>query len=105
MIREVVGRAAYRSPSMVNGSYGTATDLWSLGILLHRLLIGKEIFAEDEGDAMKEVAIFTKIDFLSSGAWTLVSKDAKDLISKLLTVQENDRMNAEDLLGEKWNIS
>ena len=93
------------SPSMINGFYGSATDLWSLGILLHRLLIGKELFiGANENEVMKEVENFKKIDFLSNIAWTEVSDNAKDVLSKLLTVEEDDRLSPEDLLGEKWNI-
>jgi calcium/calmodulin-dependent protein kinase I len=75
--------------------------MWSLGVIIYILLGGYPPFIEDN---QKE--LFRKIrkghyEFHEE-YWCQVSKDAKKLISSLMTVDTRKRINADQALANKW---
>ena len=65
--------------------YGKECDAWSLGVVTYFVLSGKEPFcAKTIGDVYEKIK---KANFKFEGVpWDNISKEAKDLISKLLVV-------------------
>ena len=97
---EMVGSVPYMSPNMIRGCYGIETDMWSLGIILYRLLIGQELFTGKTDDEIKKkISEFEQVE-LSSCLWATISDDAKAVLSKLLILKEGDRFTPKELLGE-----
>ena len=77
-----MGTAYYVSPEMLkNNVFCPATDLWALGCILYRMLIGEYPFVGDT-----DFAIFNKIveRDLKFPEHIKISNEAKDLIDKLL---------------------
>jgi len=73
------------------------TDAWSCGAIMYLLLCGKVPF---DGETDKEVIANIKagkVDF-SGELWDSISESAKDMIQKLLTVDNNKRICVEDAL-------
>ena len=95
MIRAGRKRKADGSPPNV---YGPPCDLWSCGVILFMLLSGYPPFWNESQP--KLLAIITKGAFtLSDKIWKQVSKEAKDLICKLLVVDPAKRPTPEQVRG------
>ena len=96
------GTPAYIAPEILGDKgYGKAVDMWSIGVITYILLGGYPPFYDEDRNAL-----FNKI---RSGAFTYhahvfanVSVTAKDFINRLLTVDPNTRMTAEEALGHSW---
>jgi len=85
-----------------NGTpYGKGSDLWSLGVLLYVILSGCSPFSADEEEAILELVAQAKYEF-HEAEWASISKDAKDLISRLLIVEPTKRLTMEELLNHPW---
>lgn len=96
------GTPGYVAPEILYGvAYGTKADMWSLGVITYILLGGYPPFVEQN-----QRELFKKIkrgDYeFHPEYWGNVSREAKDLISSLLTVDPSKRINAEQALNSKW---
>jgi serine/threonine protein kinase len=96
MVSTQCGTPAYVAPEILrNKPYGTSVDMWSIGVIIYILLGGYPPFHDD-----KQARLFRKIRAGSykfhSEYWTGVSNEAKDLISKLLTVDVSKRLTASE---------
>jgi calcium/calmodulin-dependent protein kinase I len=96
------GTPGYVAPEILEGkAYDTQADIWSLGVIVYILLGGYPPFIEQN-----QRELFRKI---RKGAyefhdeyWGQVSKDAKGLISALLTVDPKARYSAAASLKDPW---
>ena len=92
------GTPNYISPEVIqNQSYGLQTDLWSLGCILYALLTGTPPF---ECATVQETLFRIK-----AGKFSLsddFSKDASDLICKLLTQDPASRFHISDVLKHSF---
>ncbi len=97
----IVGTPYYVAPEVLLGQYGKECDCWSLGVLLYIILSGNLPFA-----GQNQMEVFGKV---KRGEYTFdhpefqsVSKEAKELISKLLTVDLKKRFTCAQALQHKW---
>ncbi|XP_062163469.1 calcium-dependent protein kinase 29 isoform X3 [Alnus glutinosa] len=91
--RDIVGSAYYVAPEVLHRSYGKEMDVWSAGVILYILLeTEKGIF---------EAILAGKLD-LKSPPWPSISTGAKDLISKMLTMEPKKRITAAEALEHPW---
>jgi calcium-dependent protein kinase len=75
----------YIAPEVLNQNYNEKCDVWSCGVILfilNKVKLGK--FSFDTED------------------WTLISKEAKLLISKMLTIDPTNRISAKQALNDPW---
>ena len=94
------GTPYYISPEVLAGNYDKACDLWSAGCILYILLCGYPPFFGDDDQEILRAVVKGKFDF-DGEEWEDVSKEAKDLIKKLITTPEK-RLTAEEALEHKW---
>ena len=94
----ICGTPFYLPPEMVNEKgHGENADIWSIGVLLFELITGKVPF---EGNNIEEVG--NNIVNLKM-KWPLdIDLDAKDLISKILRLNQNERLSLEQILAHKF---
>ncbi|CAH0546581.1 unnamed protein product [Brassicogethes aeneus] len=98
----------YAAPEVLKGDpegYDENCDLWSLGVVLYTMLSGKAPFHARSQDETVS-AIMERIkqgDFnLTSPAWEGVSREAKDVVQGLLTVDPSQRLRMSDLERNSW---
>lgn len=98
-----VGTIYYVAPEVLMGNYDYKCDMWSLGVLMFTMLSGDLPFYDE---AVGEVYRKLKNAAYSfeKPAWDKVSDLAKDLISKLLVVDPEQRYSAVDALHHEWFI-
>eukprot|EP01024_Parvocaulis_polyphysoides_P047334 TRINITY_DN4487_c2_g1_i2.p1 TRINITY_DN4487_c2_g1~~TRINITY_DN4487_c2_g1_i2.p1 ORF type:complete len:360 (-),score=82.51 TRINITY_DN4487_c2_g1_i2:358-1437(-) len=109
VLSTVCGSPQYVAPEVLGVAqgaeqYSSAVDMWSVGVILFILLSGYSPF-DDENDAV----LFQKIregDYdADDPIWDEVSEEAKDLVSKLLNVNADKRLSAEQALKHPWILS
>ena len=96
------GTPGYVAPEILEGvPYGTQSDMWSIGVIIYILLGGYPPFIEQ--DQKKLFYRIRKGNYeFHDEYWGSVSKDAKSLISSMLTVDPKKRITAKDALGNSW---
>ena len=93
------GQSGENGSKSVPQAHGPSVDNWACGVLLFVLLAGYTPFAHEDEHAMYELIRTGNFNFTQSPVWENVSRDAKDLIEKFLTVDESQRMTAERALA------
>ncbi|OBZ91213.1 SNF1-related protein kinase catalytic subunit alpha KIN10 [Choanephora cucurbitarum] len=93
------GSPFYAAPEMVTATpyRGPPVDLWSCGVILFAMLTGSLPF---QGDEMPQ--LFQKI---SKGVFTIppyVTRDASDLIQRLLSRDAKERITTKECLLHPW---
>lgn len=112
--RHVLGTDGYIAPEAYGGQYSPASDIYSLGVIMYKLLTRRSphresIFDDKPGEnwvggpAMlrvqarlkKEVIDFTRRPFSDM-------QDAADLCKSLLAFNPSERPSAEEAMAHKW---
>ena len=92
------GTLDYLPPEMVKGHpHDHKVDLWSLGVLCYEFLVGKPPF---EAETYEDT--YARISRAQYSFPDHVSPSAKDLISKLLQINPNNRLQLEGVLNHPW---
>ena len=78
-------------------TYGKASDMWSLGVLMYVLLSGCTPFSHDDEAEQLELVAKAEYEF-HDAEWADISEDAKDLIRNLLVVDPDERFTMEQVL-------
>jgi calcium/calmodulin-dependent protein kinase I len=96
------GTPGYVAPEVLESKpYTEKVDCWSVGVILYILLCGFPPFY-DENNAKLFAQIKAAAYDFPSPYWDGVSKQAKDLISKLLVVEPTQRLSATQILAHPW---
>lgn len=95
--KTICGTKDYLAPEILEGKgYGFSCDWWSFGCLLYEMLTGEAVFGQDRlDDATLFNAILWKKPNLSS---PLLSNNARDLLSKLLTKKPSQRLTDPEMI-------
>ncbi|KAK4668567.1 spindle assembly checkpoint kinase [Podospora pseudoanserina] len=101
--KTLCGTLDYLPPEMIkSGSkdnwYNEKVDLWSLGVLTYEFLVGEAPFEDTPIMTQKRIA---RAD-MTIPEW--VSKEARDLIKKLLVLDPEKRLPLEEVQNHPWII-
>lgn len=98
-LRTCCGSVTYAAPEVISGGLysGTSCDVWSAGVMLYALLVGKLPFNDNS-----IAKLYQKIQ---AGIKTLppfLSAEASDLIKKMLVVDPAERITVREVLAHPW---
>jgi len=97
------GTPYYIAPEVLEGNYDEKCDIWSCGVILYIMLCGYPPFDGESEEEILEKVKKGSFDFPKE-EWKNISKDAIDLIQKMLTFESNKRISALDCLSHNWFI-
>lgn len=96
-----VGSPYYMAPEMLDGNYTFETDTWSIGVILYVMMTGVQPFG-----GKKQEEVYAKI---KKGIYDVknlekqkCSEEVKDLIKKLLVMDQKRRLSIEAALEHPW---
>lgn len=94
------GTLAYVAPEVLDKSYTSQCDLWSLGVVAFVLLFGYMPFSGAESKQIRDIkdGNFTK----KPAIWGKASENCKDFVQSLLVVDPKKRMSASEALEHRW---
>ena len=99
--KKLVGSSYYIAPEVLKKHYNEKCDIWSLGVIMYILLSARPPFGGRDDEAIMERVAIGKYD-LESPPFDRISKSALDLIRKLLNMDVNQRITAEEALNHPW---
>lgn len=98
--KTVCGSPSYVSPEMItNSDYNGKTDIWSIGILLYFMLAGFYPFVSSSITKLMHVIVNSKLVFGNS-----IGQTAQDLITQMLTKDQNVRISIDKIMKHQWII-
>lgn len=95
------GTPYYIAPEVLKGSYTALCDNWSMGVVMYIMLSGKPPFTGKDNNEILHNVLHTQFDF-KTPVWEQISEQAKDLISKLLCRNADERLTAEEAFNHPW---
>lgn len=96
-MHNVKGTPYYIAPEVLNECYNEKCDIWSLGVIFFILLCGYPPFNGRDNNEIIASVKWGKFD-LSYKSFDTVSKEAIDLLKKMLTRNPKKRISAEGAL-------
>ena len=100
-LTEKIGTPYYIAPEILKGVYGPKVDVWSCGVILYILLTGVPPM---NGRNDREI-----LERVKSGKYSMnkpqfkyISKEAKDLIKKMMTYDPERRVSSAEAYKHPW---
>jgi len=99
--RSVVGTIGYMAPEVGESAYGVSVDMWSLGVVVYRLLTGKMPFNGKNSDEVTENVRSCTVEYKPK-YWGRISVTGKVFVSSMLEKRSDHRITAVQGLESVW---
>ncbi|KAK3027576.1 hypothetical protein RJ639_042345 [Escallonia herrerae] len=96
-----VGSPFYISPEVLAGGYNQAADVWSACVILYILLSVTPPFWRKTNSKIFKAFRAAGLRF-PPNPWDQVSASAKDLITRMISVDPSKRLSATEVLAHSW---
>ena len=100
-MKKINGTPYYIAPEVLNEVYDEKCDIWSAGVIFYILLCGYPPFNGETDTEIMDAVRQGEFDFPDE-EWSVVSKEAKELIKRMLTYNPKKRPSALELLSDPW---
>jgi polo-like kinase 1 len=99
--RTICGTPNYIAPEVLEGKQGHSyeVDIWSLGVIIYTLIIGKPPFETNDVKATYRRIRMNNYSFPENVA---ISDQAKDIISRILNNDPARRPSVDEILAHPW---
>merc|ERR1712100_1009492 len=102
LMQTACGTPGYVAPEVLTADgYDKEVDLWSIGVITYILLCGFPPFYNEHLPVLFEAIMKADYDY-PPDYWDEISDSAKNFIDRLLVVQPDERMTAEQALEHEW---
>lgn len=102
VLTSAVGSPGFVAPELFESTYGTAVDLWSVGVIFYNMLSGGAMpFPGRTDSEVLRMARKGNVNF-SIDAIRNISRPARNLILGMLTVSVDQRLTASQALDHPW---
>ncbi|KAL4464857.1 hypothetical protein ABPG74_011418 [Tetrahymena malaccensis] len=98
-MQTIVGTVQYIAPEVLTQNYDKRCDIWSLGVILYCVLYGEFPFTGRNDTEIFEQIRRGNLEFRDE---VTISKQAKDLITKMICVDPNKRIDMSSALKHPW---
>jgi len=98
------GSLKYMSPELLSGKLkqiAPSVDVWAIGVILYGMLTAELPF---DGSNNRQI-----VEKIITGEWSLpklvdkkISKECKDMLTRLMKVDPNHRINLTEVLNHPW---
>ncbi|KAF8561309.1 hypothetical protein P879_11291 [Paragonimus westermani] len=106
MLRTFCGTPTYLAPEILktagSGTYTSAIDIWSLGVILYVCLVGYPPFTDERLDHDLHSQIVNGLYDFPDAYWKDISGEAQDLVRRMLTVEPSERLTIQAVLDHPW---
>lgn len=100
-MHEADGTAYYIAPEVLKEDYDEKCDVWSCGVILYIMLCGYPPFNGATDDEIFDKVRIGEFDYPKE-EWDNISKDARDLVQHMLTLDPKKRYSAGECLAHPW---
>eukprot|EP00124_Ichthyophonus_hoferi_P000297 Ihof_evm23s10 gene=Ihof_evmTU23s10 len=98
---EMIRAAMHKGDEAVTRGYSYKVDMWACGVILYTILVGFPPFWNSNRMVLMRLIVRGRFEFLSP-YWDSVSDEAKDLVTRLLSVNPETRFTATEALQHPW---
>ncbi|KAL8204854.1 hypothetical protein R6Q57_010477 [Mikania cordata] len=98
---DIVGSAYYVAPEVLQRSYSTEADVWSIGVIAYVLLCGNRPFWGRTESGIFRSVLKNEPNF-DEALWSDLSFEAKDFVKTLLNKDPRKRLTAAQALCHPW---
>jgi calcium-dependent protein kinase len=100
-LSKLCGTPLYMAPEVITNDYDEKCDIWSAGVVLYILLSGIPPYYGRNDQQIMDNILKKEVDF-GDEAWSFVSPDAIDLISRMMAKEPEARLSAMEALNHPW---
>jgi len=100
-LKQKLGTPYYIAPEVLKKSYDEKCDVWSSGVIMYILLCGYPPFNGPNDKIIFQRVLEGKFAFPEED-WSGISKQAKDMIKKMLSYDPAKRISTADSLQHEW---
>lgn len=98
LMTEAVGTMAYAAPEVLNKKYTLKCDIWSLGVTLYTLLLGKRPFQAQKPEELAKKILYEDLPINHRH----LSANAIDLLKNMMNRDTQARISLEEILNHPW---
>jgi calcium-dependent protein kinase len=100
-LKSLAGTPYYLAPEVLRGSYTKSCDVWSLGVFLYFILLGRHPFKGASLESIYQKASKARSS-LDIESMERISTNAKELIRLMLNVNSSRRITMKEALKHRW---